>query len=540
MFRPFAIVATLVAMTLGFCQPAQAQKAIEPTIEVRMRSINDLLDKVGYLGDIINQGEQAKQGVEFIRSIADEKKGIEGIDPTKPIGMYGTVTKDVIDSQVILMIPVADEKAFLDLLTGKLNLEPKKGDDDRYELKIPNVPLPIYFRYTKGYVYATAGSSSNLDDKKLFTPKDFFRADFTAIATADIHVDRIPDDIKKTVFAQLELQLNDAKNQKIEGEPPIRTQSRILGTEQTARAIQTILKDGRKLSLQVNLEPKSDDIALALRFTANNGTELSKSITGMKGQTVNPALSEKAPLGLAVTKLSLPDGAMKSFQAVFDFIQKDAVASAPEKDKALTKLAVEAITPTLRAGKFESTLFASARDNDGKGTLFATLNVVDGKAIENALKQAVNQDNPKDQVVVSFDAKKVGDLTFHKITLKDPAAKESLGSDTIWLGFSDTQIVAQVTPDGKLNEALLKPTTTTNSRHLQAELSIAGLFTVTEKALKANKVQELITDVFGKTGPSGKDTLTLSIDGGDALTMRVSMKGKAMKLAVMIDQEKKK
>src|SRR5262245_37196206 len=100
-----AAVAALCLAPAAFAQNAG------PTVEVRVRSVNDLFAKAEYLGDILNQGEPAKQAAEFVKNLADEKKGIEGIDPARPFGLYGPLTKDVIDSPVVLMLPVADEEA---------------------------------------------------------------------------------------------------------------------------------------------------------------------------------------------------------------------------------------------------------------------------------------------------------------------------------------------------------------------------------------------------------------------------------------------
>ena len=539
MYRQLCVITTLVLLALGQAQPAYAQKAIEPTIEVRMRSVNDFLDKVAYLGDIVNQSEPAKQAVEFVRTLTDDKKGIEGIDPTKPFGFYGTITKDVIDSQVILMIPVADEKAFLDLLTGKLNLEPKKGDGDRYELQIPNVPLPVFFRFTNGYVYATAGSVKNLDDKKLLAPKDYFRANDSALASADVHLDRIPDDIKKTLFAQIELKTAESKNEKKDGDTPAGIRLRNWGVDVAPQALQTLLKEGGKLSLTVDVKPKSDDIALDVQLTAKEGSDFAKTLSGLKGRTGLALPTTTTPLATASAKLALPEGSLQELQKAIDLAVEEAIAAAPENEKAARKQEAKSLIPTLKAGKLEATFLATERDKNGKTAIYFTMNVVEGKEIEKSFKQLATKIT-EDKATYEFDVKKIGDVTFHKVVVKAPEFQETIGSNTIWVGISDKLFVIQITPDGKLNESLAKPQTSDNVRPFHSELSIASLFALTEKALKAEKMQELISEVFGKAGPAGKDTLKFSIEGGDILTMRMSMKGKAFKLAVMIDQEKKK
>ena len=81
---PWLAAASLLAVPI----PALAQKEAGPALEVRVRSVNDLAGKFEYLGDVVNQGEQAKQLAGLVRNLADDKKGIEGIDPARPIGLY--------------------------------------------------------------------------------------------------------------------------------------------------------------------------------------------------------------------------------------------------------------------------------------------------------------------------------------------------------------------------------------------------------------------------------------------------------------------
>ena len=137
---------------LGAADPALAQKDAGPALEVRVRSVNDLLDKAEYLGDIANQAETAKQAAAFVRGLTDEKKGIEGVDPARPFGLYGSLTPDVVDSPVVLMIPVADEKAVLDLLTARLEPRPEEGRRRLLRGQDPNVPvaglLPVRHKYS--------------------------------------------------------------------------------------------------------------------------------------------------------------------------------------------------------------------------------------------------------------------------------------------------------------------------------------------------------------------------------------------------------
>src|SRR5438270_8492885 len=88
---------------------AQPAKVTEPTVEVRLRSVNDLLDKAEYIGGLIDKDEPVKQIRGLVKQLSTDGKGIEGIDPKRPFGAYAVVTQDVASSPVVVMVPIADQ-----------------------------------------------------------------------------------------------------------------------------------------------------------------------------------------------------------------------------------------------------------------------------------------------------------------------------------------------------------------------------------------------------------------------------------------------
>src|SRR4051812_10819150 len=123
-FRFLAAVAALF-LTCGF---ASAQQNPGPTIEVRLRSVNDLVDKFEYVAGLAGKEDAVRQVRELIKVLSADGKGIEGIDPKKPIGAYGTLSKEVETSPFVIMLPIADEEQFLKALKTRLDVTPEKGD----------------------------------------------------------------------------------------------------------------------------------------------------------------------------------------------------------------------------------------------------------------------------------------------------------------------------------------------------------------------------------------------------------------------------
>lgn len=535
----------LFGLTLAlFAFPMLAAAQTGPAIEVRLRSVNDLLDKVEYLGGIANQPEPAKQAAAFVKALTDEKKGIEGIDPARPTGLYASITKDVVDSPVVLMIPLADEEAFLGLLTGKLGLEPKKGDDGVYKLDVPNIPAPVYFRFANKYVYATVQTVGSIDAKKLLDPKAFFATTDSAVLSAKVYFDRLPAEVKKTVLAQYELKVNDAKERKEPNESDAQRKLRQWALDQSTAVMQQIFDGAEVVTLRLLVEPKSDDLTLEAFVKAKQSTTLYTVFDRLEGR-VGPAtwLEPKAAMLSAAAKLGLRDDARKSLAPVIDELVKEAIANAKESDRGPTKLIFDAILPTLKAGELETSFYATEANADGKIGGMLTLKVAEGLGIEKTLKQFAPF-IPESAAKFEFDVKKVEGVSLHKLTA--PGLKEVFTSDTLWLGTSDTMVMASVESDGKAITKLAKDVAHAAGAApvTRVEVSVAGMIRATEKGLKPDEIAAAIKEAFGSEGV--KDTFRFSVEPADlqavngTLTVRASLKGRAVKLLVLIDEAKKK
>ncbi|OWK34763.1 hypothetical protein [Fimbriiglobus ruber] len=529
-----------VALATAACVPLGRAAAQEsgPTIEVRVRSVNDLVGKFDYLGGVLNQAEQAKQLVGVVQAFTDEKKGIEGIDPARPIGLYGSVTKDVVDSPIVVLIPIADETAFLNLLTGKLNLDPKK-ENGVYTVQVPNVPVPVLFRFADEYVHITVQSDAAIAPKKLIAPKEFFSKKDDAILTALVHFDRLPDDLKKTVFGQFELKVNDAKARKDAGESPAQKKLRVWALDQLTSVVKTVFADGKDLGIRLTVTPKSDDIAAEVIFTGKEGSTLAKWITSIGAQSSVAAAvagSVKNPLASLGLKFDLPPNSKKELEPVVEALIEEAIEGA--KDKDVARKVLEAVTPTLKAGKFEAGLTVTGPNEDGKLKLVAAVKTTDGNAIAKLLEELAPH-IPADKAQIELNAKKAGDVAIHKIEISNEDIEKKFGTKNIWLGTSDALILLSIEADGSLLQTAAK-SKPAKVEPAEGELSLARMFGIDDKALKPDQVKKLVVEAFGGDGAEGKDTVTVKLTGGDSLAVRANVKGKGFKMAILVDQAKKK
>src|SRR5262245_59511267 len=125
--RCWAVAAVALAAVLSPGRAA-AQKMNEPTVEIRLRSVNDLLERGEYVAGLVGQEEGVKPVRDLVKQLSTADKGIEGIDPKRPFGAFAVLTPDVQDSPVVVMVPVADKDRLLAALKERLGITPEKTD----------------------------------------------------------------------------------------------------------------------------------------------------------------------------------------------------------------------------------------------------------------------------------------------------------------------------------------------------------------------------------------------------------------------------
>src|SRR5437016_1875378 len=90
---------------------AGAETKNAPAIIVRMKSIDQQMADAEYLGRLAGSADEVNQ---FMEKYKARLKGNSqyGIDVTRPLGAYASLGKDLTDSKIVFLLPIADQKAF--------------------------------------------------------------------------------------------------------------------------------------------------------------------------------------------------------------------------------------------------------------------------------------------------------------------------------------------------------------------------------------------------------------------------------------------
>src|SRR5262249_59104821 len=123
---------------------ADGEAPARPAVIVRFSSLDRLTADARYLAKLADREELFRQ-VEALLKARTGEKGLEGLDPKKPIGFYAQVGPNGIDSTGALLVPVVDEKALLGQLEN-LDLKAQKDKDGVYSVTLEQLPFPVLFR----------------------------------------------------------------------------------------------------------------------------------------------------------------------------------------------------------------------------------------------------------------------------------------------------------------------------------------------------------------------------------------------------------
>src|SRR5438552_1596098 len=114
MRRSLPALLLLLALAPAWAGAQEAAPA-GPAVVLRIAPLDELIGDAKYLVKQTQREEIYKQVEGILKSMTDGRN-LEGVDTTKPIGLYATPSAKLEQSEVVVLLPVADEKAFLAFL----------------------------------------------------------------------------------------------------------------------------------------------------------------------------------------------------------------------------------------------------------------------------------------------------------------------------------------------------------------------------------------------------------------------------------------
>lgn len=505
--------------------PDQGKK---PGLLVRIQAIDDLLANFKYLAAQAGQEEYAKQLEGLVKSMAGPK-GLDGIDTRKPITLYGSVGPNGIDSTAVLLIPVADEKALLDLL-ARFDIKAEKDKNDLYTVHSNNLPVPVYFRFANKHAYVTVQDDSAIAKDKLLAPEKLGPVNPTSVASISFNIAEIPDNLKQMAIQEFENQLANAKQQRDPNDTDL--QHKLKGQVIDAMGAQIIsfIRDGEDVTLGINIDRKAHDISLDLNLTGKSGSKFAGTIGDLaKAKSIVSGLIGKDSTFSTVLYAALPEDLRKAMVPVID----EGIKKALEEEKDKTKRDVAAklakvLEPTLKAAELDAAIDVRGPSAKDLYTVVAGLKAKDGLEIEKAIKDIVKDLPAAEKAKVKFDADRAGSVSIHRVDIQkdlDEDTRKSFGDNPLYLAFRNDAVFMTLGENGlaAIKGAVAAPTKA--AVPFKFEISLARLApAMVATQPEAAKAAE---EAFGKNKEN--DRVWIAVEGGKSLQVRVAMKSAVIK-----------
>jgi hypothetical protein len=549
------MVAWLTAVSL-LAIPMVARSAdtreTSPAIIIRVDSINNLIEDAKYLAELAGLKDKVDEGLKAIQATIKNSKLDKAIDFSRPLGMYGIVNPDnLLDSNAILLLPVADEKILLDLLAN-FGMTPEKGGDGVYMVQPPRgnpafplPPVPIYLRFTNKHVYV-AHNKTGVAKESILEPSKIFTGKTSTFFTA-LRFSQISDELKQKAVNQLEEQLDKEKQKKLEGETKGEAEIRRKAMDAIGKQMAQIIKDAEELAFSFNVNRHSNRLNAELTFTAKPGSSLAKTIADAgKQQGLFGGLAKSDAAINILIHGTLPEDARKVIDTAIDEAFKKQLAKRDDADeRKLAQKVYDAIEPTVNSGEVEAALSFEGLTKQGHLTMVGALKLKGGEKVEQMLKDLVNAAPDTDKAKFHFDAENSGRFKIHRVDdFLDDEGRRAVGKHPLYIAFRPDAFFLSAGPNGlnAIKQALTaepKP-----SPPLLFEVSIMRLAAWDlaqsqgdkSRRMDSAKIEKLAKEAF--TGDNDKIRLTLK--GGKSLKASFDMSTAVIKFAgLMVTQEQR-
>jgi hypothetical protein len=511
--------------------PAAGDKEKTPTLTLRLAALDDIVADLRYLADQAGRGEESKQFEKLLKSMTGEK-GLEGLDPKKPMALYAFLGAQGIDSQGVLMLPIADQKVFLDTL-ARLNIKPNE-DKGLYEVQPQGSPFPVYFRFANGYVYGTLRDKEAVADKNLLKPAAVLPAGEKDTAALSLDLSAFPKDLRDVVIGQLELRLADMKEKKA-GETKAQHAFRSAALDDSVGFVKTLLTDSSKFTVRFTIDRQASDVSVSVGLSGKRGSDLAKMLSGL-GQVKSTVAGIVAGDSAFASRFTyeLPDNLRKSLAPVIDeALTKLLDAHKNEGEKELLKPLLDAMAPSLKQAKIDLAMDFRGPSDKKVYTVVTAAALKEGAGIEKALKSIAAKLPAEAKEKFSLDVAKAGETNIHRLNVEKDLpkeTKESLGENPIFFAIRDDGLFVTMGEGGleAIKEALGVKAKT--SPVMSIELSVKRLASV--MAAQQKHAPKAAEEAFAKGG----DKVFIRLEGGDEFRVRFGMKGAVLRFFALLQK----
>lgn len=527
---------TAVVAALALALPVAAQtKPKGPALTFQAQPAGKILDDIrtGIKSFSGSDTEVKKFDAEMKTTLGET--GLTGLDLQRPLVGYADFSDKAEEFGGVAVVPITDEKDFLDLLKRmKLTVEEVKDRPGVYKLTPADAPppgekaasLPTRMRFKDRLAYIAFNlPESALAPDKLIPFADLVQQGESAAFAYRVHLDRIPTALKKQGFDAVDMLVMEANNAPLPdaGKTAVKDLAKLL-----KRMTDSTLTDGDFAAVRVRFDPQSTEMAFEMALAPKKDTQLAKDIAARK-PTTNRFAGLIAADAVASGVIQAPlfsqevrDAAATGIEALAADLRKTDPPPAEFKD--LFDEAVAGIARTLKSGELDLAVVLTGPDKDGAYTVAGGVSYDKTANLEKVLR-ALHAGAPAEvKNIIVLDVAKAGDVSIHEAVVGPflpPEAKKVFGNKaSVCIALAPDGIVVTFGPDA----------VTAMKTALAAKRGAAKAFDI---QINPSKLQKLIAatdptagkqaaEVLG-TGTKLESAFHATIEGGAELRIRIGL-----------------
>lgn len=450
-FRALALACAFLCIGLMLFAPKQAgaQEADPPIATVCVAPLERSLPDLVYVLSAMNVPEVTGV-VELLSSFYTK-----GLDRTKPLGMIVTLDGDSPIS--VFCVPTSDPKQWFQSLTN-MGLEAEDLGDGLYELSVANQFLMA--RSVDNWLFLA--ESEEAVESVPSDPEALF-GDLPSRYNVSIRVDleHVSPESRKAIIEQIQSDFESNVAEQF-GDQLGEGLEMARDSQEQLEQLQELLNDIQQVVFGVLVDSKLKKIYMDSAIQFMPGSDLAKQMdsqSNLKSQFSKLQLPESVMDFRATYELSTEEDKKSTKEALESSLEQaqQAVARAGmplDRSQVITEFlssSSKIIDKTIEEGTIDVALSLSYENQILRG--LAAARIADGKAIENEIKDFLQELSQTAELELDFDLETYKQWNLHRVRATLPASEqgmsELLGEKIeLLIASSDTMVIASLDPDG--------------------------------------------------------------------------------------------
>jgi hypothetical protein len=326
-----------------------------------------------------------------------------------------------------------------------VSVDKVEGADGLYKLTPPKdskdqKPAKLRFKDRNAYIGINVPDASLAPDKLIPAAK-LILPDQSAPFAYRVHLDRIPQGLKKQAFEAFDQLVGKAKALPAGSPPEVALQQAVEPLAKMVRRVgDQVLTEGSVVSFRVLLEPTAGELGFETALTPKPGTPLAKEIAARK-PTTNRFAQLVTPDATAGVLFQAPLFAPEIRNAIAVGLEQGQKAAAvPPQFQAIVDEAFKGGIRTVKSGEFDLGVALIGPDKDGLFNASLGISFDDPSGLEKALRAALKKADPGVKGLIQMDAAKANGVSMHRVAagpfLPPPAQKAFGEGAALYVAFA--------------------------------------------------------------------------------------------------------